>query len=174
MKTSIVIIHETFLLVSLHQMRYEQLEVAVDNGLTMHKRHVMIYFTKPPLRLWYSWIIASHPFMKMYLFGHTVTWLRHQMETFSALLALCAGWPGALMFSLICALNKRMSKQSWSWWFETSSRSLWRHRYDFSAVLQAYLSSSHFELTRQNDISRMFCVYFRYHYMSHVITNAQE
>ena len=44
------------------------------------------------------------------------TWWRHQMETFSALLALCAGnspvpvnsthkgqWRGVLMFSLICA-----------------------------------------------------------------------
>ena len=43
-------------------------------------------------------------------------WWRHQMESFSALLALCAGnssvtgefpnkgqWPGALMFSFICA-----------------------------------------------------------------------
>ena len=36
-------------------------------------------------------------------------------------------WRGALMFSLICALNKRLSKQSWGWWFETPSRSLWRH-----------------------------------------------
>ena len=46
---------------------------------------------------------------------HGVSWWRHQMETFSALLALCAGnspvpvnsphkgqWRGALMFSLIC------------------------------------------------------------------------
>ena len=39
-----------------------------------------------------------------------VTWWRHQMETFSALLAICAGnsphkgqWRRALMFSLICA-----------------------------------------------------------------------
>ena len=39
------------------------------------------------------------------------SWRRHQMETFSALLALCKGnhsprkgqWCGALMFSLICA-----------------------------------------------------------------------
>ena len=43
-------------------------------------------------------------------------WWRHQMETFSALLGICAGihrppvnsphkgqWPGALMFALICA-----------------------------------------------------------------------
>ena len=36
-------------------------------------------------------------------------------------------WRGALMFSLICALNKRLSKQSWCWWSETPSRSLWRH-----------------------------------------------
>ena len=35
-------------------------------------------------------------------------------------------WRGALMFSL----NKRLSKQSWGWWFETLSRPLWRHRND--------------------------------------------
>ena len=35
-------------------------------------------------------------------------------------------WRGALVFSLICALNKR-GKQSWGWWFETPSHSLWRH-----------------------------------------------
>ena len=32
------------------------------------------------------------------------------------------------MSSLVCALNKRLSKQSWDWWFETPTRSLWRHR----------------------------------------------
>ena len=34
-----------------------------------------------------------------------VPWWHHQMETFSALLAICAGkgqWRGALVFSLIC------------------------------------------------------------------------
>ena len=41
---------------------------------------------------------------------HLWSWWRHQMETCSALLAICAGnfphqgqWRGALMFSLICA-----------------------------------------------------------------------
>ena len=29
--------------------------------------------------------------------------------------------------------NKRLSKQSWGWWFETQSRPLWRHRYDNSS-----------------------------------------
>ena len=68
-------------------------------------------------------------------------WWRHQMETFSALLAICAGnspVPGEfptqrpvtrsfdVFFDL--RLNKRLSKQSWGWWFETLSRPLWRHR----------------------------------------------
>ena len=62
------------------------------------------------------------------------------METFSALLALCAGNSPAsgefpaqrpvtrsfdVFFDL--RLNKRLSKQSWGWWFQTQSRSLWRH-----------------------------------------------
>ena len=36
-------------------------------------------------------------------------------------------WCRALMFTLICALNKWLSKQSWGWWFETPLRPLWRH-----------------------------------------------
>ena len=37
-------------------------------------------------------------------------------------------WRGALMFSLICAGINGWVKQSWGWWFETPSCSLWRHR----------------------------------------------
>ena len=66
----------------------------------------------------------------------TESWWRHQMETFSALLAICAvtgEFPAQrpetrnidVFFDL--RLNKRLSKQSWGWWFETPSRSLWRH-----------------------------------------------
>ena len=68
------------------------------------------------------------------------SWWRHQMETFSALLALCAGnspligefpsqRPVARSFDVFFELhlNKCLSKQSWGWWFETLSRSLWRH-----------------------------------------------
>ena len=69
------------------------------------------------------------------------SWWRHQMETFSALLAIGAGnspVPGEfpaqrpvtrsfdVFFDL--RLNKRLRKQSWCWWFETLSRPLWRHR----------------------------------------------
>ena len=31
-------------------------------------------------------------------------------------------------------LNKRLSKQSWGWWFETLSRPLWRHRNGFRSL----------------------------------------
>ena len=43
-------------------------------------------------------------------------------------------WRGALMFSFDLHLNKRLSKQWWGWWFETPSRSLWRHCNGFSAI----------------------------------------
>ena len=73
-------------------------------------------------------------------------WWCHQMQTISALLAICAGnSPGTpvpgefpaqrpvtqsfdVFFDL--RLNKRLSKQSWDWWFETLSCPLWRHRND--------------------------------------------
>ena len=67
-------------------------------------------------------------------------WWRHQMETFSALLAICAGnspvpgefptqRPVTRSFDVYFDLrpNKRLSKQSWGGWFETLSWSLWRH-----------------------------------------------
>ena len=63
----------------------------------------------------------------------TQTWWRHQMETFSALLAICAGntpvpaqRPVTRSFHAFFGLhlNKPLSKQSWGWWFETISRPL--------------------------------------------------
>ena len=63
------------------------------------------------------------------------------METFPTLLALWAGnspvtgefptqrpvtWSFGVFFDL--RLNKRWSKQSWGWWFEMPSRSLWIHQ----------------------------------------------
>ena len=69
------------------------------------------------------------------------SWWRHQIETFSALLVICAGnspvpvnspqkgqWRTRsfhVFFNL--RLNKRLSKQAWGWWFETISCPLWRH-----------------------------------------------
>ena len=50
-------------------------------------------------------------------------------------------WRGALMFSLICTLNKRLNKQSWCWWFETSLRSLWRHCNDHRQSIYSWVKS---------------------------------
>ena len=61
---------------------------------------------------------------------------RHQMETVSTLLALCAGnsliTGEAELWFFYLRLNKRLSKQSWDWWFETPWRSLWRHNNGYS------------------------------------------
>ena len=38
-------------------------------------------------------------------------------------------------------LNKPLSKQSWGWWFETLSRSLWRHR-NGGAFFRSYINDN--------------------------------
>ena len=72
------------------------------------------------------------------------TWWRHQMETFSALLAIWRGihrspvnsphrgqWRGV---SFDMRPIKRLSNQSRGWRFETPSRPLWRHYNEVSTV----------------------------------------
>ena len=67
-------------------------------------------------------------------------WWRHQAETFSALLAICAGnspvarefptqRPVTRSFDVFfdLRLNRRLSKQSWGLWIETLACPLWRH-----------------------------------------------
>ena len=78
-------------------------------------------------------ILFIHPW-------HLERWWRHQMETFSASLAICAvnslvtseftaQRPMTRSFDVFFDLHlyKRLSKQSWGWWFETPSRPLWCH-----------------------------------------------
>ena len=80
--------------------------------------------------------------------SNTCTWWRHQMETFSTLLTIRAGnspvpdefptqRPVMQSFHVYLDLcpNKRLSKQSWGWWFETPSRPLWRHHNESSTLL---------------------------------------
>ena len=83
------------------------------------------------------------PFFGYGTFIEFLTWWRHQMETFSALLALCGGNPPVTMrfppqrpvkryfdvfFDL--RLNKRLSKLSRCRWFEALSLLLWRLCYE--------------------------------------------
>ena len=95
------------------------------------------------------------------------TWRRHQMEAFSAALAICAGnslvigefsskRPVMRSFDVFfdLRLNKRLSRPSSCRWFETPSRSLWRHCNEMPAPYRtqrahnAIITSS----LRQNDV----------------------
>ena len=90
----------------------------------------------PRRRSWYSVQQHTHDMVSL----KTSQWWRHQMETFSALVAICvenspvtgefsAQMPVTWSFDVffdVC-LNKRLSKQSWGWWFETALGPLWRH-----------------------------------------------
>ena len=71
---------------------------------------------------------------------YTYTWWRHQMEIFSASLAICAGnspvtgefpsqRPMTRSFDVFFdrRLNKRLCEQSWGWWFVTPWHPLWHH-----------------------------------------------
>ena len=87
-------------------------------------------------------IFLTNPIRNSTLYARLIfsAWWRHQMATFSALLDLCAGnspvtgelhtqRPVKLSFDAFfdMRLNKRLSKQSFGWWFETPLHSLWRH-----------------------------------------------
>ena len=109
--------------------RYVQFEVSFSNDAFPFDIILSQYKYFSTCEIWKQHISGKR------CFDHT--W-RH--ETFSASLAICAGnspIPGEfraqrpvtrsfdVFFDL--RLNKRLSKQSWGWWFETPSRSLWRH-----------------------------------------------
>ena len=105
--------------------------------------------------------ITTSPFGGLFFFALS-SWWHHQMETFSALLAICAGnspvsgefptqRPVTRSFDVFFDLrpNKRLSKQSWGWWSETPSSSLWHHR---NVILVTWTSTCH----RHNP----YCFYF--------------
>ena len=115
-----------------------------------------------------TWILMLGGLTNTHIFRHA--WWRHQMETFSALLALCAGnspvngefpsqKPVTRSFDVFChlCLNKRLSKHSWGWWFETPSGSLWRHRHDVPDTVFTILSrlfSLSYKAIRQERLHR--------------------
>ena len=56
--------------------------------------------------------------------------------------------------------NKRLSKQSWGWWFETPSRPIWRHFNAYPSLglsgLQLEIISMILESCNKIDASRYF------------------
>ena len=131
------------------------------SSLWIHVINLSTFLLNLPCFLWQQWplyVIWNHYiwYKITAIFHHRVRklknllletqcwcgspWWRHQMETFSALLALCAGnspvtgefpsqRPVTRSFDVFFDLrpNKRLGKRSWGWWFERRSRSLWRH-----------------------------------------------
>ena len=115
---------------------------------TVPWRHLKCFMLR---RKWHSWYFAVHLLPTRFTWSSLITgkpyrmvsavpWWRHQTETFSALLALCAGnslvtgeFPSqrpvtrSFDFFFDMCLNKQLSIQSWCWWFETPSHPLWRH-----------------------------------------------
>ena len=88
-------------------------------------------------RLWCGGFNVCYQ-LRLYVLG--ISWWRHLMEAKSALLVLCAGnlpvtsgflsqRPVRRSFDAFFELhlNKRLSKQSWGWWFETPMCSSWRN-----------------------------------------------
>ena len=107
-------------------------DIPHDGYIRTHQENALIY------RLRYTEHRESHGNNHdLYILRNrqsSISWWRHQMETFSTLLAICAGnspvsgeFPAqkpvtrsfGVFFDL--RLNKRLSKQSWGWWFETLS-----------------------------------------------------
>ena len=112
------------------RIKHDYITVYIESHVTDYYSKI---WPKPVNSLFY------HPII-IHLYSPNISWWRHQMETFSALLAHCARnslvtgefyahRPVTRSFDVFfdLRLNKWSSKQSWGWWFETPSRSLWRH-----------------------------------------------
>ena len=114
----------------------------------------------------------------------TVLWWRHQMETTSALLAICAGnspvtdeFPAQrpvtrsfdVFFDLL--LYKLLSKQWWGWQFETPSRPSWRHRNDINRQKSGTSTvdeCAHVNVVLENETTHLRC-----NFMPYLTTNAK-
>ena len=133
---------------SFHGGLYQPMAFVTNDTLVL--KALFIVITHPQRRCWFSakqlmnhcsnqWQHSSWIFIYITrdLF---YSWWHHQMETFSASLALCEGnspvtgefpsrRPVMLSFDVFfnLHLNKGLSKQSWGWQFEMPSHPLWCH-----------------------------------------------
>ena len=109
-----------------------------STGRFPHKESVMRDFGAFLSLAWTRCWTNSPVFMIWKVWVLILTWWRHQMPHFPRCWPFVrwihrspvntphkGQWRGALIFSLIC-LNKRLSKQSWGWWFKKLSCPLWR------------------------------------------------
>ena len=117
-----------------------RISLIIRNHFKVQKEiHIYFHSWKCTCR-WLSTIGATSSLGTVMTKLRSQTWWHHQMETFSMLLALCAGnsqvtgeftaqRPVTRSFDVFldAPSNKQLSKQSWGWWFETQPCSLWHH-----------------------------------------------
>ena len=112
------------------QLYWENINIYLHTG--GQSLHIVVAIWNFMLHVWYMQQSSGN------MHCWVPSWWRHQMETFSTLLALCAGnspvtgefpaqRPVMRSFDGFFDLHlyKRFSKQLWGWWFETPSRPLW-------------------------------------------------
>ena len=141
-----------FFTVTSHEHRgvsiYWQLDCLFNNLLklttkktkTMEALHYLLSMIEISQRASNMEGVSTTYLIMIFFINDSISWWRHQMETFSALLAFCAGnspvpgefpaqRPVTRSFDIFFDLrpNKQLSKQLWGWWIETPSCSLWRH-----------------------------------------------
>ena len=78
-------------------------------------------------------------------------------------------WRGAFIFFDL-RLNQPLSKQSWGWWFETLSRSLWRHRDELLPV------TAHGTRRKRSSAWEFVCTLFKsliLEWIQHLKTNSR-
>ena len=90
-----------------------------NSGLTIFRPHMRYTYGMTMVNRLHDDVIKWKHFLRYWPFVRGIH--RSQVNSLHK-----GQWRGALMFSLL-GLNKRLSKQSWGWWFETLSSPLWRH-----------------------------------------------
>ena len=115
----------------------------------------------PGLSPWRPFCLCDNPVVSPH--RDIIAWWRHQMKTFSGYWPFVWGihrspmksphkglWSFDIFFDL--RLNKRLSKQWWSWWFDVLSCSLWRHCNDQPCCIKTQKETECTNLINRNTL----------------------
>ena len=80
-------------------------------------------------------------------------WWRHQMYPRKG------QWRGGFDVFFDLRPNEHLSKQSWGWWFETTSRSLWRHSYGTQTTISLWTGDA--KCNHQRKTKTYDCILFQ-------------
>ena len=121
-------------------IRFSDIFKYIWNSLLFWFKFHCSFITENAIENWLKLWIGDDRSQTITLTHEECNMMTSSMETFSALLALCAGYspvtgefhsqrPVTQSFDVFfdLRLDKHLNKQSWGWLFETPSCSLWRH-----------------------------------------------